>query len=133
MVLPTAEGDLPALLLDSGLSDTLALPMGTPAEQTAVRQSLLAQTLVTAVELPETQRLLVTGPDPAWDPPAGAAEMVVTALTGAPWVTADLPGCGTGPRAELPGRGSWSGRRRSRRPRSCPPPTSRRSAPSTAT
>lgn len=87
VVLPTADGDLPALLLDSGLSTTLALPMGTPGEQTAVRQSLLAQTLVTAVELPETQRLLVTGPDPTWDPPAGAAEMVVTALTGAPWVT----------------------------------------------
>ncbi len=87
VILPTAEGDLPALLLDSGLSATLALPMGTPGEQTAVRQSLLAQTLVTAVELPETQRLLVSGPDPAWDPPAGAAEMVVTALTGAPWVT----------------------------------------------
>jgi hypothetical protein len=87
VVLATPEGDLRALLLDSGLSDVLARPMGTPAEQTAVRQSLLAQTLVTAVELPETQRLVVTGPDPAWDPPAGAAEMVVTALTGAPWVT----------------------------------------------
>jgi hypothetical protein len=87
VVLSTAEGDLPTLLTDSELSDTLALPMGTPAEQTAVRQALLAQTLVTAVELPETQRLLVTGPDPAWDPPAGAAEMVVTALTVAPWVT----------------------------------------------
>ena len=88
VVLTTSSGELPALLLDSGLSDTLALPMGTPAEQTAVRQALLAQTLVTAVELPETQRLIATGPDPAWDPPAGAAEMVVTALTGAPWVTA---------------------------------------------
>ena len=87
VLLPTAEGDLRALLCDSGLSETLALPMGTPAEQTAARQALLAQTLVTAMELPETQRLLVTGPDPAWDPPAGAAEMVVTALTGAPWVS----------------------------------------------
>jgi hypothetical protein len=86
VLLPTAEGDLRALLADSGLSETLALPMGTPAEQTAARQALLAQTLVTAMELPETQRLLVTGPDPAWDPPAGAAEMVVAALTGAPWV-----------------------------------------------
>ncbi len=87
VVLPTADGDLPALLLDSGLAGTLALPMGTPAEQTAVRQALLAQTLVTAVELPETQRLLVTGPDPGWDPPAGAADMVLSALTGVPWVT----------------------------------------------
>ena len=105
VLLPTAEGDLRALLADSGLSDTLALPMGTPAEQTAVRQALLAQTLVTAMELPETQRLVVTGPDPAWDPPAGAAEMVVTALTGAPWVAPDVPGRGTCPRAELTGPG----------------------------
>jgi hypothetical protein len=87
VVLPAATGEVPALLLDSGLSAALARPMGTQAEQTSVRQALLAQTLVTAVELPETQRLLVTGPDPTWDPPAGAAEMVVTALTGAPWVT----------------------------------------------
>ena len=87
VLLPTGEGDLRALLTDSGLSDTLAMPMGTPAEQTAVRQALLAQTLVTSVELPETQRLLVTGPDPGWDPPAGAAAMVVTALTAAPWIT----------------------------------------------
>ncbi len=120
VLLPTADGDLRALLTDSGLSDTLALPMGTPAEQTAVRQALLAQTLVTAVELPETQRLLVTGPDPAWDPPAGAAEMVVTALTGAPWVTATSLAARTGPRAEL--TGPRAGRRRppSRWPRSCP-------------
>ncbi len=78
---------IPALLLDSGLSQTLAMPMGTSAEQTTVRQALLAQTLVTAAELPETPRLLVTGPAPTWEPPAGAAEMVVQALTDAPWVT----------------------------------------------
>ena len=87
VVLPTPDGDVPTLLLDSGLAATLALPMGTPAEQTAVRQALMAQTIMTAVELPETQRLVVTGPDPRWDPPAGAAEMVATALTDAPWLT----------------------------------------------
>jgi hypothetical protein len=86
VVLPTDEGPLPALLVDSGLADTLALPMATPAEQTAVRQALLAQTLVTAVELPETSRLLVAALDPEWDPPAGAAGMVLGALTDAPWV-----------------------------------------------
>ncbi len=87
VVLSTPRGEIPALLLDSGLSATLARPMGTPAEQTSVRQALLADTLVTAVELPETQRLLITGPDPSWSPPAEAAEMVRTALTDAPWVT----------------------------------------------
>jgi hypothetical protein len=87
VVLPTDEGPLPALLVDSGLADTLALPMATPAEQTAVRQALLAHTLVTAVELPETPRLLVAALDPGWDPPAGAADMVLGALTGPAWVT----------------------------------------------
>jgi hypothetical protein len=87
VLLPTDEGPLPTLLADSGLTDTLALPMATPAEQTAVRQALLAQTLVTAVELPETPRLLVAALDPGWEPPAGAADMVLGALTDAPWVT----------------------------------------------
>ena len=86
VLVPTDRGDLPGLLADSGLSQTLALPMDSEAEQTAARQALLAQTLAVAGELPETQRLLVASVDPAWIPPAGAAEMVVGALTRAPWV-----------------------------------------------
>jgi hypothetical protein len=86
VLVPTGRGDLAGLLADSGLSQTLGLPMDSPAEQTAARQALLAQTLTVAGELPETQRLLVASIDPVWDPPAGAAEMVVGALAGAPWV-----------------------------------------------
>ncbi|MDH3959592.1 MAG: DUF6049 family protein, partial [Actinomycetota bacterium] len=85
-LIPTREGDMPALLADSRIAATLALPMDTTAEQTAVRQALLAQTLVTAGELPDSQQLLVAGLAPDWDPPAGAAPMVRAALTGAPWV-----------------------------------------------
>ena len=86
VLVPTERGDLPGLLADSGLSRTLAMPMDSEAEQTAVRQALLAQTLTVAGELPESQRLLVASVDPVWNPPAGAAEMVVGALTAAPWV-----------------------------------------------
>ncbi len=86
MLIPTREGDMPALLADSRIAATLALPMDTMAEQTAVRQALLAQTLVTAGELPDSQQLLVAGLDPDWDPPVGAAPMVRAALTSAPWV-----------------------------------------------
>lgn len=87
VVLPTARGDLPGLLADTGLAHALAMPMDSAAEQVAVRQTLLAQTLLAERELSATQRLLVAAPDPLWDPPAGAADMVVSALTEAPWVT----------------------------------------------
>jgi hypothetical protein len=85
VVVPTQGQDLPGLLADSRLSETLARPMDTPAEQAAVRQALLAQTLVTASELPGTQRLLVAAIDPTWNPPPGAARMVANALTDTPW------------------------------------------------
>ncbi|MGB7980843.1 MAG: DUF6049 family protein [Candidatus Nanopelagicales bacterium] len=85
-LVPTSRGPLLGLLLDTGLSTTLARPMGTPAEVAAARQALLAETLVTAAELPETQRLIIAGPDSSWSPSQAAAEMVVGALTEPDWV-----------------------------------------------
>ena len=86
VLLPTAEGDLPVLVTDSGLSAALAMPMRTEAEQTAARQRLLAETLVATLELPETQRLLVAAPEAGWAPPTEAARMVVEVATGTPWL-----------------------------------------------
>ncbi len=86
VLIPTRAGDIPGLLIDSRIAATLALPMDTSAEQNAVRQALLAQTIVTAGELPESQQLVVAGLNPEWNPPPGAAQMVRAALTGAPWV-----------------------------------------------
>ena len=86
VVVATEHGPIPALLTDSGLSDTLAMPMADSAEQTTVRQRLLAETLVTILELPETQRLMVMAPTPQWSPPAQAAEMIVDVAAHTPWL-----------------------------------------------
>lgn len=87
VVVPTAQGELPGLLADTRLAETLAMPMDSAPEQLAVRQALLAQTLVTERELPSTRRLLVAAVDPEWNPPSGAADMVISALADAPWVS----------------------------------------------
>ncbi len=86
-LVPTSKGPLFGLLVDTGLAATLARPMGTPAEVASARQALLAETLVIAAELPETQRLIIASPDPTWSPSQAAAEMVVEALTEPDWVT----------------------------------------------
>ena len=86
VVLETGEGPLPALLTDSGLSAALAMPLGSSAERTAAQQRLLAETLTTVAELPETQRLLVAAPEPGWSPPAEGARMIVETLASTPWI-----------------------------------------------
>ncbi len=86
VAIPAAGASLPALLADSPVSDTLAMPMQSPADLTRARQRLLAETLVTVSELPATQRLLVVSPPEAWTPSAAAAHMVLGALSDPPWV-----------------------------------------------
>ncbi len=85
-LVPTSRGTLTGLLLDSGLSATLARPMDTPADVAAARQALLAETLVIAAELPGTERLLITSPEPGWSPTEPAARMVAQALTEPDWL-----------------------------------------------
>lgn len=77
---------LTLLLLDSGLSDALAMPASSAADVTAMRQRLLAETLVTERELPATQRMLVASPEPDWSPSASAARAVVDVLGSTPWI-----------------------------------------------
>jgi hypothetical protein len=82
----TRAGDLPVLVTDSGLAAALAMPLASPDQVAAARQRLLAETLTTVTELPETQRLLVMAPDPGWTPSAQGAAMVLDVLSGTPWV-----------------------------------------------
>ena len=87
VLLPTAEGDLRALLADSGLSRDAG-----PAHGHAGRADRCAPGTARpdAGDRDGAPRDPATGrdrPRPRWDPPAGAAQMVVTALTGAPWVS----------------------------------------------
>jgi hypothetical protein len=86
VVLDTPEGPLPVLLADSGISATLAMPLGSPEQRTAARQRLLAETLTTITELAETQRLLVASPEADWSPSVDGARMIVDTLAGTPWI-----------------------------------------------
>lgn len=83
----TQDGDLPVLLVDSGLSAALAMPMASQAQLVAARQRLLAETLVIVTELPSAQRLAVASPAPDWSPPAAGAAMVLDTIGAAPWLT----------------------------------------------
>jgi hypothetical protein len=82
----TPSGPLPVLAADSGLSSTLALPMAAADQVLVVRQRLLAETLATITELPDTQRLLVMAPALSWAPSAQGAAMVVSVLGTTPWL-----------------------------------------------
>ncbi len=84
--LPTQQGTLPLLLVDSGLAATLAMPLGSQAQRTAAQQRLLAETLTVIAELPETQRLLVAAPEAGWSPPTDGARMIVDTLATTPWI-----------------------------------------------
>ncbi|HEX6887620.1 MAG TPA: DUF6049 family protein [Candidatus Nanopelagicales bacterium] len=84
--LPTEDGTLPVLLTDTGLSAALAMPLNSAEQVTDARQRLLADTLTTVAELPETQRLLVMAPEPGWRPSALGAGMVVDTVAGTPWL-----------------------------------------------
>jgi hypothetical protein len=86
VLLSTESGDLPVLVTDSGLDAALSMPLADESDRTAARQRLLAETLVTITELPETPRLLVAATDPAWSPPAAGALMIAEVLAGTPWI-----------------------------------------------
>jgi hypothetical protein len=83
----SGDSQLPVLLTDSRLDATLRMPMTSGSEQVAVRQRLLAETLTTALELPESQRLLATIPPSDWAPVASGAAMILDTVDAAPWVT----------------------------------------------
>jgi hypothetical protein len=84
--LVTANGVLPALLSDAGMTAALAMPMATPSDRTAARQRLLAETLTTIAELPDTPRLIVAVPPSGWDPTGAGARMVTSTIATTPWI-----------------------------------------------
>ncbi len=86
LLIGTDAGEVPVLATDSGLAAALAMPMQSPDQVTVARQRLLAETLATVTELPETQRLLVMAPDGSWEPSAQGAAMVLDVVAGSPWV-----------------------------------------------
>jgi hypothetical protein len=86
-VVPTSAGDLPALLLDPGLSAALAMPAQTQWDAIAMRQRVLAETEVTALELPNSARILSASPAADWSPSESVVRSLLAATEDAPWIT----------------------------------------------
>lgn len=83
--LDTPDGPMPTLLLDSGLQAGLAMPAESSSDAIALRQRLLAETEVAALEAPAEARILVAAPADDWAPSAAGARAALRTLS-APWV-----------------------------------------------
>ncbi|MGV1004415.1 MAG: DUF6049 family protein [Candidatus Nanopelagicales bacterium] len=79
---------MPALLTDSGLTETLAMPAAGRADIVALRQRWVAETLVTALERPNLARVVAATPALDWSPSLAGARAVLAVLDGVPWVKA---------------------------------------------
>lgn len=80
------DGNLDALVLDSGLDAIVRIGAQDPTKQPLAEQRFIAETLMIQAELPGYQRSLVVAPDRRWAPdPAYAATLL--ANTGkVPWI-----------------------------------------------
>ena len=80
------DGNLEALLTDSGLTTVIGIGARDPDKQALAVQRFLAETLMIQAEQPNKQRTLVVAPDQRWAPdPTYAAELL--ADTGkVPWI-----------------------------------------------
>lgn len=84
--LTTKSGVVRVLLLDSALTDTLAMPAATSADVVAMRQRLVAETLVTALERPNLSRVVAASPSQDWDPSLAGARAVLRVIATTAWV-----------------------------------------------
>lgn len=82
----TESGAVRALLLDSALSQTLAMPAENSADVVALRQRLVAETLVTALEMPNLSRIVAASPPLDWAPTLSGARAVLRVVDSAPWI-----------------------------------------------
>jgi hypothetical protein len=90
----TSFGSMQAVLVDDGLSATLALPQATRSDALLARQRFLAETAVIAVNLPTTStssskpsRTVVAAPtDLRWNPSPVMLNALLRATSRAPWL-----------------------------------------------
>lgn len=88
MRVPTDGESVRALLTDSGLTDTLAMPAASRADTVALRQRMVAETIVAALERPGMARIIGASPAVDWAPSLRAARAVVSVMDRAPWIKA---------------------------------------------
>ena len=90
----TSFGSMQAVLVDDGLSATLALPQATRSDALLARQRFLAETAVIAVNLPtdstsssQPSRTVVAAPtDLRWNPSPVMLNALLRATSRAPWL-----------------------------------------------
>jgi len=80
------DGNLDALLTDSGLSTVVGIGANDPSKAALAVQRFLAETLMVQAERPNTQRTLVIAPDRHWAPTPGYATALLTDTGKVPWI-----------------------------------------------
>jgi hypothetical protein len=80
------DGNLDALLTDSGLSTIVGIGASDPSKGPLAVQRFLAETLMVQAERPNLQRTLVVAPDRRWAPTSGYATSLLTDTGKVPWI-----------------------------------------------
>jgi len=80
------DGNLDALLTDSGLSTVVAIGAREPDKGPLAIQRFLAETLMIQAEQPSYQRTLVVAPERRWAPSATYATALLTDTGKVPWI-----------------------------------------------
>ena len=83
--IPTAGGEIMAVLPDAGLAADLQRPWGTPADLFRWQQALLADVAMITLERPTTPRTVVLSPSQGEVVPVDGYAAVLTALAAAPY------------------------------------------------
>ena len=81
------DGNLDALLTDSGLDTVIAIGAQEPDKGPLAIQRFLAETLMVQAERPALQRTLVVAPDRRWAPQPSYAAALVADTGKVPWIT----------------------------------------------
>jgi len=84
--LRSRDGNLDALLTDSGLSTVVGIGASDPSKGPLAVQRFLAETLMVQAERPNLQRTLVIAPDRRWAPAAGYATSLLSDTGKVPWI-----------------------------------------------
>ena len=91
-VLGTTYGGMNAVLIDPGLSTTLALPQTSTSNEILMRQRFLAETVLLSQLIPvnpavSASRMIIAGPeDIRWSPATGALNALLDATGSVPWL-----------------------------------------------
>ncbi|HMC69501.1 MAG TPA: DUF6049 family protein, partial [Mycobacteriales bacterium] len=80
------DGNLDALLTDSGLSTVVGIGATDPTKGPLAVQRFLAETLMVQAESPNRQRTLVVAPDRRWAPAPSYATSLLTDTGKVPWI-----------------------------------------------